>query len=302
VFGSSFAERSSERGLSLNHVRAGRSEFRSRAFRASVRPMMFWRLLPLLLLATGTTRAQQPTVQLPQQVSVNDVVLAQMRKMPGGGKYQTSRLALIRLQSATNFESGKFFVVPEGAAPSYCSGATYLVFVKTIEELRKRGQLELPYDGLMSLIVRGQKDGEGIWGRWNANGPGTARLFHELRLGRNFTTYEEAQPGDFMKIFWSTEVGKSERGHSVIYLGLETKNGEEYVRFWSSNKPDGYGEKSVPRKQVVQAIFSRLETPANLANVTSIPASDPYLASLLTVRSSFAEAKKKLSIRDTSTP
>lgn len=263
---------------------------------------MFWRSLLLLLLMLGTTWAQRPTVQLQQkpQVSINDIILAQMRKMPKGGKYETSRLALIRLQSAANVESGKFFVVPEGAAPSYCSGATYLVFLKTIEELRKRGQLELPYDALLSLIVRGQKDGEGIWGRWNANGPGTARLFHELRLGRNFTNYEEALPGDFMKIFWSTEVGKSERGHSVIYLGRESKNGAEYVRFWSSNKPDGYGEKSVRRKQVAQAIFSRLETPANLANVATIPASDAYLASLLTVRSSFAEAKKNVSVRETS--
>jgi hypothetical protein len=35
-------------------------------------------------------------------------------------------------------------------------------------------------------MIRGQRDGEGIWGRWNANGPGTARLFHEMNLGENF--------------------------------------------------------------------------------------------------------------------
>ena len=100
-----------------------------------------------------------------------------------------------------------------------------------------------------ALLVRGQRDGEGVWGRWNANGPGTARLFHELDLGRNFTDYALARPGDFMKIFWTSEVGRAERGHSVVYIGRELVGGTERVRFWSSNKPAGYGEKSVPRTE-----------------------------------------------------
>jgi hypothetical protein len=70
-----------------------------------------------------------------------------------------------------------------------------------------------------NLLIRGQGDGVGIWGRWNANGPGTARLFEELHLGKNFTSFEEARPGDFMKIFWNDNIGGTESGHSVIYLG-----------------------------------------------------------------------------------
>jgi hypothetical protein len=81
--------------------------------------------------------------------------------------------------------------------------------MKTIEALRTRGDLQLDYDTLDALMIRGQRDGEGIWGRWNANGPGTARLFQELGLGRNFDDFEEAEPGDFMKIFWSPEVGRA---------------------------------------------------------------------------------------------
>jgi hypothetical protein len=34
------------------------------------------------------------------------------------------------------------------------------------------------------IISSSQRDGAGIWGRWNANGPGTARLFYELGLGQ----------------------------------------------------------------------------------------------------------------------
>ena len=143
--------------------------------------------------------------------------------MPKGGRYSASRVATIKLQQAAHFESGKFFVVPDAASPSYCSGATYLVFMKTIEVLREKGALHLDHATLESLMIRGQRDGEGIWGRWNANGPGTARLFHEMNLGENFDDYAAAQPGDFMKIFWSPEVGKAEHGHSVIYLGMEKK-------------------------------------------------------------------------------
>lgn len=224
---------------------------------------------------------------------LNDLILQQIREMPVGGKYSASRTATIRLQSAAHFESGKFFILPDAASPSYCSGATYLVFMKTIEALRDRGDLQLNYETLDQLMIRGQPDGAGIWGRWNANGPGTARLFYELGLGRNFDDFGEARPGDFMKIFWSPELGREEHGHSVIYLGTEKKAGLDYVRFWSSNIPFGYGERSVPRTKIVHAIFSRLYAPANLARIEETPAVDRYLAGLERVRSNYAEAKAK---------
>jgi hypothetical protein len=223
----------------------------------------------------------------------NELILEQVKKMPTGGRYSASRVATIKLQSAAHFESGKFFVLPNEASPSYCSGATYLVFMKTIEALRARGTLHLDNATLESLMIRGQRDGEGIWGRWNANGPGTARLFHELNLGENFDNFAEAEPGDFMKIFWSSEVGRAEHGHSVIYLGMEKKLGLDYVRYWSSNIPFGYGEKSVPRSKIIHAVFSRLDAPGNLSGVQNAPAIDKYLAGLLSTRSSFAEAKAR---------
>jgi hypothetical protein len=165
-----------------------------------------------------------------------------------------------------------------------------------LEELRASGRLNLDFATLDKLMIRDQRDGEGIWGRWNANGPGTARLFHELGLGRNFDNFAEARPGDFMKIFWSNRVGRTESGHSVIFLGTENRLGVEYVRFWSSNVPHGYGEKSVPRSKIAYAIFSRLERPSNLTRIQSAPAVDDYLASLLRKRSSFAEATRKCGI------
>src|SRR5437870_5636501 len=227
---------------------------------------------------------------------LNNLILDQMRKMPSGGKYSVSHFAKIKLQSAAHFESGKFFVIPTAPYPSFCSGATYIVFIKTIEALRDSGQLKLDFATLNQLIIRDQHDGEGIWGRWNANGPGTARLFHELGLGRNFTDFSQAQPGDFMKIFWNNNVGRRESGHSVIFLGTTQHHDGEYVRFWSSNIGMGYGEKEVPRAKIANAIFSRLETPANLVRINNAPATDSYLASLLRKKSNFAEARQKCGI------
>jgi hypothetical protein len=245
-------------------------------------------LLLILLSLSGAT--------LVEAEDFNSLVLDKVREMPVGGNYSVTRVAKIRLQSAAHFESGKFFVLPSAASPSFCSGATYLVFIRALEELREAGRLQLDVATLDQLMIRDQRDGEGIWGRWNANGPGTARLFHELGLGRNFDNFAEARPGDFMKIFWSKNVGKTESGHSVIFLGTESRQGVEYVRFWSSNMPKGYGEKSVPRTKIAYAIFSRLEQPGNLARINSAPAVDSYLSSLLRKSSSFAEAIRKCGI------
>ena len=101
-----------------------------------------------------------------------------------------------------------------------------------------------------------------------------------------------------MKIFWTDAVGKKESGHSVIFIGLEDLDGVESVRFWSSNRPGGFGESSVPREKIARAIFSRLEYPERISRWPALPNSDPYLASLLTTDSSFPEAAKMSGIGD----
>ena len=160
-------------------------------------------------------------------------------------------------------------MTPAAARATYCSGATYLVFVQAIQRLLPDSRVGERL--AEALAIRGQPDGVGVWGRWNANGPGTACLFRELRLGHNFTSFDEARPGDFMKIFWTDAVGTREHGHSVIYLGRGPVNGVEMIRFWSSNKPGGYGEKEVPRSRIFHVIFSRLEAPSNIEGSVTLP-------------------------------
>lgn len=222
-------------------------------------------------------------------VDCNEHVLAQVQSMPRGGNYSANRLAMERLTSAIGVKNGSLSVQAAGAFPNFCSEATYLVFLKVVAA--QCDGMNLTPAVLDALLVRGQPDGHGIWGRWNANGPGTARLFHELGLGRNFDNFDQARPGDFMKIFWSSEVGSRERGHSVIFLGREQRNGVEMVRFWSSNLPAGYGEKVVPRTKIAYAIFSRLEHPEALQRISELATADPYLSRLNSVRSSVSEAR-----------
>ena len=221
-------------------------------------------------------------------LSPNQRVVALLKSMPSGGGYLATNAATRDLQSAIQVRAGKLEVDPQAARSTYCSGATYLVFVQAIRSSLSGNALEGPLAN--ALAIRGQPDGFGVWGRWNANGPGTACLFRELGLGHNFTSFDAARPGDFMKIFWSDTVGSREHGHSVIYLDRYNLDGIEMIRFWSSNKPGGYGEKSVPRSRIAHAIFSRLETPTNIWRAPELPNRNPYLTRLVSGESSISEA------------
>lgn len=228
----------------------------------------------------------------------NTVILEEIRRMPAGGGYATNLQAHAALASSIEVKDS-VNIRPELAMPGYCSGATYLVFLKTLKTLQGDGTISLSRKTWDTLVPRLRPDGkdtlpdgESVWGRWNANGPGTARLFHQLGLGRNFTQFSSARAGDFMKIFWTDAVGKKESGHSVVFLGMETVNGVETVRFWSSNRPGGFGESSVPREKIARAIFSRLEHPEKISGWSALSESDPYLARLLTTESSFPEAAR----------
>jgi hypothetical protein len=219
---------------------------------------------------------------------INRLILDSVRQMPSKGGYSPSTAANHALNQAVSDSKGTLRVDPSHAMPSYCSGATYLVFLKTLAGLQSSGKLTLTPETVAALRPTGQPDGTGIWGRWNANGPGTARLFHQLELGTNFSDLSAALHGDFLKIFWNDGIGASEHGHSVIFLGVETKEGVPCVKFWSSNTPGGYGEKSVPRSKIHRMLFSRLKYPENINQ--SLPSrTDSYLSSLVKRSSSSQE-------------
>lgn len=251
-------------------------------------------LLGLIMLSGGSLCAQQGTGPAPY----NDLIVRLTHTMPTFGGYSAGHGATERLRGAVTVASPLGLnIAAEQAQPSYCSGATYLVFLKAVDVLCRQGVIQPDDRAMSALLISGQRDGEGIWGRWNANGPGTARLFYELGVGTNFTDIAQARPGDFMKIWWSTEVGRREHGHSVIYLGTEKVNGVDSVRFWSSNLGMGYGEKTVPLSKVKGTIFSRFTVPQNVLRAPQLsPRVDPYLARLLTTDSNMQQVRDECGI------
>lgn len=196
--------------------------------------------------------------------------------MPSHGHYDTSRATTRKMSRATQVKHGKLLVYPSLAKPSYCSGATYLVFLLTLLKLG----INLDSPLAEKLVIADVADGLGSWGHWNANGPGTARLFHKLKLGQNFESWNDAQPGDFLKIFWSNEIGVNESGHSVILVD-KAYGQKNKVKFWSSNHSVGYGFKVIDRSKITWAIFSRLTHPQNIRMIPDSGFYDEFLAAML---------------------
>ena len=231
---------------------------------------------------------------------VNQWVIYSIKQLPRGGGYSVSRKALNGLKQGVRMDAaGKVLRVDSKVArPSFCSSATYMVLAKVTSELVKR-DVKVSPAAQQKIAKIGLPDGVGVWGRWNANGPGTARLFAELECGNNFTSYDKALAGDFMKIWWTEEIGSKESGHSVVFLGNEKKDGVDMVRFWSSNIPDGYGEQLIERAKVKRVLFSRLVDPERLSGIEKLPGKDEFLADMLKRPADWKEVVRLCAVKET---
>ncbi|MEO5668303.1 MAG: hypothetical protein ABIR96_09610 [Bdellovibrionota bacterium] len=258
--------------------------------------------LLLVLVILTSTRSN-----LVSAADYNDLVLQAIAEMPQGGTYKISKAASSAItQAIGSDDSGHLKVSVNPDAPSYCSGATYLVFMKTLEKLQNNGKISMRPKTIQALGTSPAgswlPDGHGIWGRWNANGPGTAGVFSDLGIGYNFSddSFANAKPGDFMKVFWGQDVGKNEAGHSVIFTGViplgASGDKVEQVCFWSSNTNMGFGKKCVPRTKIKNVIFSRLTTPENINDGSAhLKQINTYLSTLLAKDSNIGEARNETS-------
>ena len=211
------------------------------------------------------------------------------------------------------------------AQPSFCSSATYLALVKALlmwdkdHRISREAWLAMkPFVGIYdNLNTQGyfQSDGEGFWGRMNGNGPAVAVTIHELKAGYSFSAYrgaktaecketpseryltddewrsqpiwQQAQPGDFMKIFWNRDddsgaiIGDNgnkddlqEHGHSVIFMGIDS---DGLVTYWSSNGPGenpalmGYGMGRCDKTKIQRVVFTRITNPERFDNAKKMP-------------------------------
>ncbi len=256
----------------------------------------------------------------------NQVILKQIEAMPAGGNYARYREDLPEARrfddlygtieglslALSGREGTGLELIPKSAAShSFCSSATYLLFCGVISTLQRGGLVasdsalteELAAVGDPGEVIHGKLDGIGLFGHWNADGPGTAVLFERLDLGSNFSEIEDAKPGDFMKIFWNDYIGKGERGHLVVFLGRDVARNA--IQVWSSNLKNtdgtsGYGTMWVDRSRIVRQIFSRLERPENLSKwllLTEAERTSDYLIRIRMSSSSVSEMMDATGIR-----
>jgi hypothetical protein len=226
---------------------------------------------------------------------INKLIVKMIERMPTGGEYRASRESTEKLATAIRAKGTALDIDCQLAKPSFCSSATYLLFLSVLEQLNKNKQFIFKQGVPEMLLVTGQQDGVGVWGRWNANGPGTARLFEELQLGNNFTSIDQAEAGDFLKIFWNDQIGLKEVGHSVVYLGRGI-NGS--VKYWSSNEKGGYGRAEVPQSKIKRTLFSHLSDPARINQIRYAPTTEKYLASMLIRSSTPQEMYEMVGVRE----
>lgn len=236
------------------------------------------------------------TVTSAQAVSQDQMqswILEAVDEMPTKGGYVLTRVSPERLRDAFSWNLDQLVVDQYSAVPSYCTTATILVFYRALQKYWDYSRTAPSRQVLEAFKPKPEADGVRIWGRWNSNGPATAKLFTDTMMGENFDDISRARPGDFLKMFWNGQVGKNERGHSVVFLGREVVNGKPMIRFWSSNKDtDGYGTRLIPQSDAKLMLFSRLTRPENFSNILNIPETDAFLASMLSKVSNWSEVRK----------
>jgi hypothetical protein len=231
-------------------------------------------------------------------------ILDSIEEMPLAGGYVLNDLPAQKLSQAFYWQylsNGDITLLmdPNVATPSYCTTATYMIFYKALQKYWATNKIIPEKEIFKKFKPQRESDGLRIWGRWNSNGPGTAKFFFDSQIGTNFDDLSFAKPGDFLKIFWNDQVGRDERGHSVIFLGSEIVDGIQKIHFWSSNKStNGFSKMTINRSDAVRLLFSRLDKIENINKVLELPLNDDFLASMLTIRSNWEEVKLKTGIKN----
>lgn len=232
----------------------------------------------------------------------NQLIVESLKEIDrhGAGGYSAGGKALSALIGAFSWDEKRRRprFAPEGARPSFCSGAVYSVLLSALMKWdAAQPSPSISPEAWKTLFPRRAKDGVLPWGYANANGPGFALLIRELGAGYSFTDARYARPGDVMKIWWNDAIGGRERGHIVIFI----KASADSVTFWSSNLPrngarDGYGFKTIPRSDAKRVLFTRITNPAAFNRATSIKR-NAWLSSLLKESSTWEECISRCGIR-----
>ena len=149
---------------------------------------------------------------------------------------------------------------------SYCSGASYTVFIEALNLIFAGSNKILPEENYEAMRMQEpdggrREDNVKFWGKWNADGYGNHfSLVQYSKIGKKINP-KNARPGDFVNISW-----KSGLGHSVVFLGwnIDEKNDTNLVYFSSQKHTNGFGDVSVNINKIQEVLFVRLYEPYSL--------------------------------------
>ena len=211
----------------------------------------------------------------------NAMILDIIKGLPSGGGYSRGGSFQLPTITAHNIGAGRWEMRVYDGFPSHCTSATYALLTRLIAVLQDSGRIALDGEQIERLSPKNRMpdgttlvDGQGAFQIFNANGAGTAALLKHTGTGMSFRDDKlaYARPGDFLKMFWNDNVGASEKGHQVVYLGHKTVGGRDMLCFWGSQRQnkkkrsggtealyfpateggkvvDGYGEACRPRSR-----------------------------------------------------
>lgn len=162
---------------------------------------------------------------------------------------------------------GDYALLDPPRSTSYCSGASYAVFIEALniicgDKLHKLDDARKESLRMQEPDGGRREDGVKFWGHFNDDGYGSQfALVQYSKMGAEVLP-DQAMPGDFCNISWASGVG-----HSVVFLGWFTDpiSNQKYMRYWSSQKgTNGFGDQSVSIKRIKAVKFVRLTNPDSL--------------------------------------
>ena len=190
-----------------------------------------------------------------------------MSLRPDGGTYYTGK-GESPAGYAIQFNGYSLLTPPRDS--SYCSGATYSVFIEALNLINPNYINNFSPAALEALKTQradgsARPDNELFWGLWNNDFWGIYdAMVNYAGVGEVISPYD-AQPGDFMKIQWTASTG-----HFVVFLGwIKGANGLPVgVRYWSSNQgTNGYGESEHSISSIYALLVVRLSNPDKLSKL-----------------------------------
>lgn len=301
---------------------------------------LFRRVAALTLAAVLTCSAVLPALAADPAENFRSVLIRNVDLFVDGGGYYTKkeynplfvRTAWDGMEQALNLDSGRPAWDMSVLRPSFCSEACYMALLRALSDWDTGGAISpAAWRNLKPYTVEGtawpvQSDGEGCWGRANANGPGFAVLAARLGAGENlyignrseyatasayWQRWENVRKGDFVKLFWNRYIGAdenhSETGHMVLFLNRVKSyvNGQrdDIITYWSSNgsgtNPNGgYGITSCRASKIYRAVRTRITNPAAFDRAKEVPplSRDTWLCALESSRlGTVAELKTAIS-------